>query len=77
MGGACGLIGPNAGKLTRVVYPTPVMLKTLLKGSQGGAWPSTARAVRCPVKSGNERDPLKYLPAIGMPSRAQYFDSDC
>ena len=23
---------------------------------RGSAWPSSARAVRCPVKSGNERD---------------------
>ena len=23
---------------------------------RGGAWPASARVVRCPVKSGNERD---------------------
>ena len=36
---------------------------------RGGAWPSPVRAVRCPVKSGNERDPHPYLPAdpVGMP----------
>ena len=33
-----------------------VMLKTLLDKPRGSAWPSSARAVRCPVKSGNERD---------------------
>ncbi len=33
-----------------------VMLKTLLDEPRGSAWPSSARAVRCPVKSGNERD---------------------
>lgn len=33
-----------------------VRLKTLPDALRGGAWPSSARAVRCPVKSGNERD---------------------
>ncbi len=33
-----------------------VKLKTLLEEPRGGAWPPSARAVRCPVKSGNERD---------------------
>jgi hypothetical protein len=33
-----------------------VRLKTLLDEPRGSAWPSSARAVRCPVKSGNERD---------------------
>ncbi len=32
-------------------------LTTLLDRLRGGAWPSPVRAVRCPVKSGNERDP--------------------
>ena len=31
-------------------------LKTLPDKPRGGAWPPSARAVRCPVKSGNERD---------------------
>ena len=31
-------------------------LKVLLDKLRGGAWPSPVRAVRCPVKSGNERD---------------------
>ena len=35
-------------------------MKDNLKGfpnePRGSAWPSSARAVRCPVKSGNERD---------------------
>ena len=34
-----------------------VRLKTLPDKPRGGAWPSPARAVKCPVKSGNERDP--------------------
>ncbi len=33
-----------------------VMLKTLPDEPRGGAWPSSARAVKCPAKSGNERD---------------------
>ena len=33
-----------------------VMLKTFLDEPRGGAWPSPARAMKCPVKSGNERD---------------------
>ncbi len=33
-----------------------VELKTLLDEPRGSAWPPSARAVRCPVKSGNERD---------------------
>ncbi len=33
-----------------------VSLKGLPKEPRGSAWPSSARAVRCPVKSGNERD---------------------
>ena len=32
-------------------------LMTLLDEPRGGAWPSSARTVRRPVKSGNERDP--------------------
>ncbi len=43
-------------------------LKILLDEPRGGAWPSSARTVRRPVKSGNERDPCPYLSAdaIGM-----------
>jgi hypothetical protein len=33
-----------------------VRLKVLLDKPRGGAWPPSARAVRCPAKSGNERD---------------------
>jgi hypothetical protein len=33
-----------------------VSLKGLPDEPRGGAWPPSARAVRCPVKSGNERD---------------------
>ena len=36
-------------------------LMGLLDALRGGAWPSSARAVRCPVKSGNERDPCLLL----------------
>ena len=40
-----------------------VSLKGLLDEPRGGAWPPSARAVRCPVKSGNERDLCVQLPA--------------
>ena len=33
-----------------------VSMKGLPDEPRGSAWPSSARAVRCPVKSGNERD---------------------
>ncbi len=33
-----------------------VRLTVLLDEPRGSAWPSSARAVRCPAKSGNERD---------------------
>ena len=36
-------------------------LTTLPDELRGGAWPSPVRAVRCPVKSGNERDPRPML----------------
>ncbi len=43
-----------------------VSLKGLPNKPRGGAWPSSARAVRCPVKSGNERDLcLQLLTAFG------------
>ena len=34
---------------------------TLRGASTGAAWLSSARAVRCPVKSGNERNPCPVL----------------
>ena len=40
-----------------------ISLKGLLDELRGSAWPSSARAVRCPVKSGNERDLYLQLPA--------------
>ncbi len=43
-----------------------VSLKGLPDEPRGSAWPSSARAVRCPVKSGNERDLyLQLLTALG------------
>ncbi len=47
-----------------------VRLKTLLNKPRGGAWPPPARAVRCPVKSGNEQDLYPQLPA-DLGDRAQ------
>ncbi len=44
-----------------------VRLKALLDKPRGSAWPSSARAVRCPVKSGNERDLyLQLLTTFGI-----------
>ena len=43
-----------------------VRLKTLPDTPRGGAWPSSARAVKCPVKSGNERDPCLQLPSTHL-----------
>ncbi len=40
-----------------------VSLKGLLDEPRGSAWPPSARAVRCPVKSGNERDLCLQLPS--------------
>ena len=40
-----------------------VRLKVLLDKPRDGAWPPPARAVRCPVKSGNEQDPYLLLPS--------------
>jgi hypothetical protein len=43
-----------------------VSLKGLPNKPRGGAWPSSARAVRCLVKSSNERDLcLQLLAAFG------------
>ncbi len=41
-----------------------VRLKVLPDEPRGAAWPSSARAVRCPVKSVNERDLHLQLPAF-------------
>ena len=43
-------------------------LKVLPDKLRGGAWPSPVRAVRCPVKSGNDRDPHPLLPPAFEPS---------
>ncbi len=48
-----------------------VRLKTLLDKPRGGAWPPPARAVRCPVKSGNEQDLRPQLPAGRFGDREQ------
>ncbi len=51
-----------------------VRLKTLLNKPRGGAWPPPARAVRCPVKSGNEQDLYSQLPTNRLGDRAQCED---
>ena len=49
-----------------------VMLKTLPDKPRGSAWPSPARAVKCPVKSGNERD--LYLLLLTTTCRIEHFE---
>ncbi len=51
-----------------------VSLKGLLDEPRGSAWPSSARAVRCPVKSGNERDLYPQLLAAEFQDRAHCGD---
>ncbi len=52
-----------------------VSLKGLPDEPRGGAWPSSARAVRCPVKSGNERD--LYLQLLTTNSWDRALCRDC
>ena len=56
-----GLIGFDAGNLTGADSTMMVGLKGLPEALRGGAWPPSACAVRCPVKSGNRRDPRPQL----------------
>ncbi len=58
---SCGSIGFNAGKLTRKDGRMKVKLKTLPNKPRSAAWPASVRAVRCQVKSCNERDPRPQL----------------
>ncbi len=67
MGEGYGLIGFNAGNLTRVDSRLKVSLKGLPDKLRGAAWPSSARTVRRAVKSVNERDPRHML---------QFFSSE-
>ena len=55
-GAACGLIQLNAENLTSSDGRMKVRLKVLPDKPRGGAWPPSVRAVKCPVKSGNEQD---------------------
>ncbi len=41
-------------------------LKGFLDEPRGSAWPPPARAVKCPVKSGNEQDLYSQLLATGF-----------
>ncbi len=56
----------NTGNLTRSDSWMKVRLKVLPDYLRGGAWPSPVRAVRCSVKSDNERDPRSLLPADSL-----------
>ncbi len=51
-----------------------VSLKGLPDEPRGSAWPPSARAVRCPVKSGNERDLYPQLLTNHFGNRAQCGD---
>ncbi len=51
-----------------------VRLKTLLNKPRGGAWPPPARAVKSPVKSGNEQDLYPQLPTSRLGDWAQCGD---
>ena len=51
-----------------------VSLKSLLNEPRGSAWPPSARAVRCPVKSGNERDLYLQLLTTHFGNRAHCRD---
>ena len=62
-GGCCGSIGLNAGKLTSRDGSMKLRLKILANKPRGVAWPASARAVRCHVKSCNERDRRSQLPS--------------
>ena len=64
-GGACGLIRWYARNLTWARMIQDMWWKSFsLRGLyQGAAWLSSARAVRCWVKSRNERNPYLQLPA--------------
>ncbi len=49
-------------------------LKGFLDEPRGSAWPPPARAVRCPVKSGNERDLYSQLLTTLIENRAHCGD---
>ncbi len=51
-----------------------VSLKGLPDEPRGSAWPPSARAVRCPVKSGNERDLYLQLLTTHFENRAHCKD---
>lgn len=68
MGDACGSIRFYTVNLTRSDSRMKVSLKGLPDTLRGVAWPTSACAVRRPVKSGNRQDPHAYLPC------AQYAD---
>ncbi len=52
-----------------------VRLNVIPDEPRGSAWPPSARAVRCPAKSGNERD--LYLQLLTIPSEDRAHCGDC
>ena len=53
-----------------------VTLKGLPDALRGVVWPAPARAVKCPVNSGNERDSLSIL-LLAFRSQALLLDCRC
>ncbi len=51
-----------------------ISLKGLSDEPRGSAWPPSARAVRCPVKSGNERDLYPQMLTTHFENRAHCGD---
>ncbi len=66
-GGACGLIGFNAGNLTGGDSRMTVSLKGLPDALRGIAWPPSARTVRRPVTYKRQR--LSAYSAVGRRSQ--------
>ncbi len=76
-GGACGSIRRNAKNLTWARTAMDNLWKQRLLArdcSRGAAWLSSARVVRCWVKSRNERNPCPVLPSFSWHSQETASD---
>ncbi len=73
-GGACGLIGFNAVKLTGGDGYMKAKLMTLPNFPRGGAWPSSVRTVRRSVESDNEQDPYRQIATLSSGTAAHCWD---
>ncbi len=75
--GACGLIWPNTGKLTRARLKYDWQKWELFLDSKGGgAWPFLVGGVICLVNSVNERD-LTLLNRSWMDNLASFLEGLC